>query len=99
MKLIDDLIAASESSDTPDGLKLLLHEAALNIIQSSREITDNCRFDFLEDLGHFTIEKPDGEDFEMVVEMCQGVFFASVKPTLREAVDEVFRECRGEHHG
>ena len=95
-RLADDLIRAAEDSETPAHLNLLLNEAALCIMRlETRDLYDQKRFEWLEDLGSFAIDKADGEHPTVTVQMCGSSYFCAAAPTVRQAVDLAFEECSG----
>lgn len=95
-RLADDLIRAAEDSETPTHLNLLLNEAALCIMRlETRDLYDQKRLEWLEDLGSFAIDKKDGEHPTVTVQMCGNSYFCAAAPTVREAVDLAFEECSG----
>ncbi|OSI25091.1 hypothetical protein [Neisseria dumasiana] len=101
MKLVDDLLAAAKNPTTPAGLKLMLSEAAVCIMNlSTQDLYDQCRMGWLEDLGSFLIDKKYGENPVVTVLIQPGQYFAAQAPTVREAVDlarEDYLEMRGLH--
>lgn len=95
-RLADDLIRAAEDSETPTHLNLLLNEAALCIMRlETRDLYDQKRLEWLEDLGSFAIDKKDGEHPTVTVQMCGNSYFCAAAPTVREAIDLAFEECSG----
>lgn len=101
MKLIDDLLTAVENPATPAELKLMLNEAAVCIMNlSTQDLYDQCRLNWLEDLGSFLVDRKDGENPVVTVEIQPGQYLAAQAPTVRQAVDlarEDFLEMRGLH--
>lgn len=91
--LINDLVEAYEAETTPQPLKMLLAETVMHLLgeprceAASAEIIDNCRMNTLEDLGHFTLTKPDGEDYLITAEVFPGHFLTARAATLRETID------------
>ncbi|UOO77350.1 hypothetical protein LVJ85_02285 [Neisseria sp. Dent CA1/247] len=95
-RLTDDLIRAAEDTQTPVHLNLLLNEAALCILRlETRDLYDQKRLEWLEDLGSFAIDKSDGEHPTVTVQMCEKAYFVATAPTVREAIDLAFEECSG----
>ena len=95
-QLVDALLMAAKHDETPGKLSLLLSEAALCIMRiETRDLYDQKRLEWLEELGSFVIDKKDGQDPQMLLEMCGGQFFTAQAPTVREAVDLAFAECKG----
>lgn len=95
-RLTDDLIRAAEDTQTPGNLNLLLNEAALCIMRlETRDLYDQKRLEWLEDLGSFAVDKKDGEHPTVTVQMCEKTCFVAIAPTVREAIDLAFEECSG----
>ncbi|MFC3875394.1 hypothetical protein [Neisseria musculi] len=95
-QLIDELLAAAEDTATPTRLKLLLDEAALCIMRlETRDLYDQKRWEFLEDLGVFTLDKKDGEDPKLTIQTDAQNYFCACAATLRETVDLAVEELYG----
>ena len=96
MKLIDDLMEAAKNNAIDTRLSLLLGEAATCIMRlETQDLYDQLRMNWLEDLGSFSVDKKDGCDPVISVEMQPGQYFCAQAPTVREAVDLAFEECSG----
>lgn len=68
MNIIKELMAAGNRSDISDGLKELLIRAADTINGlAGDEHPDAERLDYLEDIGHFLLLKPDGMDYRLTI--------------------------------
>lgn len=88
MNIIKELMAAANREDVPETVRQVLHRAAhtFNELMGS-EHPDTQRLDFLEDLGHFLLIKPDGCDYRLTIikpgekEVIRG-------ETLRKMLDE-----------